>query len=389
MMNREQRQTLIDAGVTETTIESIIEACGLYPTAAQSLVELVLKVSKDTQHASGAELGPNRKRPKLDNGIVATSPQSAGHEGPALATASNFNVSCPGTLTLCVLMALGCFRLTKGARGRLEIKFCEDSFWFQQKGNKVTIQYSNIAQFMQVAHPIPQKKQIFFLIILKEKEGKIENVLVTFKEKEKLQMQLEPKGENAKSQSLLDTIKKIDSEHVDGVEWFNFMFKNALKCTQISASSPPIPCHLKVTEGFIMLLKYGVLFFPSKLTWISIHQIQRMEINGATQHTFQLEIDTHDNILYEFMIPREQEQGVQEYLRVQAKNATKRSATEVKGDANVSRSASNKGGGSEQSGDEEEASSDEDDNDFDPTNQSDSCEEEYDSNYQGSSSDGE
>eukprot|EP00039_Didymoeca_costata_P004767 m.75999 g.75999 ORF g.75999 m.75999 type:complete len:141 (-) comp12537_c0_seq1:61-483(-) len=132
MMNREQRQTLIDAGVTETTIESIIEACGLYPTAAQSLVELVLKVSKDTQHASGAELGPNRKRPKLDNGIVATSPQSAGHEGPALATASNFNVSCPG------------------ARGRLEIKFCEDSFWFQQKGNKVTIQYSNIAQFMQV-----------------------------------------------------------------------------------------------------------------------------------------------------------------------------------------------------------------------------------------------
>lgn len=53
-----------------------------------------------------------------------------------------------------------------------------------------------------------------------------------------------------------------------------------------------IPCHMKVTEGFVYLLGKGVLFL-TKTTWFDMDLIARIEIGGGASHTFNMQVGDH------------------------------------------------------------------------------------------------
>lgn len=67
----------------------------------------------------------------------------------------------------------------------------------------------------------------------------------------------------------------------------------------------PIPCHLKVDEGFLYLHAQGVFFLP-KPCFCRTNDIASIEISGRAFHTFDLLLTTHSGKNIEFtMIPRD------------------------------------------------------------------------------------
>jgi len=153
--------------------------------------------------------------------------------------------------------------------------------------------------------------------------------------------------------------------------------------THIDSAEKPIPCHLHVTEGFVLLLQEGILFYPSKLTFVDMGDLAKIEITLVAQHTFELHVETQGGTLHQFRLPRDKEPDVQEFLRtVQSSNPGSSQAEEGDNDS------ANEGEGTDDSEDEDEDEDEDGDpmasdgEEYDPSakNQGDSsCDEEYDS----------
>jgi hypothetical protein len=199
--------------------------------------------------------------------------------------------------------------------------------------------------------------------VLDTPQGKLAQLVFTLSVKETLALKLAANAADGARKAALSSLDTKPPTH----NWLVKCFEGLPKAKVIKEIPAhwAIPCHMKVTEGFLYLMEEGILFL-TKTTWIPFDDIARIAMDGGSSRDFELHVELHSTKkVIEFRVDKKSQPPVAKFLAEVHARAAKEAAES--GDAAPTDGAAMEEGEAmdEESEDDEsgEEDSDEDDSD--------------------------
>eukprot|EP00053_Salpingoeca_punica_P018365 m.179732 g.179732 ORF g.179732 m.179732 type:complete len:360 (+) comp17414_c1_seq3:68-1147(+) len=216
--------------------------------------------------------------------------------GQEIAKISQISVNCPGVV-----------------RGKVDVVFSADYLTLRSaRIGDVSIPYDCINSIIHLEHPMPHKKQSLVILRIEFEElPRVAEIVFQLKNEEKVPTQLNQELAKERHPAINDVNLSLPTHNVL-VEFIRLMDEENIEL--LEPTEKPIPCHLKVIDGFLYLLSGGILFL-TKILFLPLDEIAKIEISGGATRTFDIMIHLHDYQCFEFtMISRDFENTIAQYM---------------------------------------------------------------------------